>query len=83
MTASREITTRLPADPAKFPKAWEALNVESEKTKVRTSAIRGQMIHKLVQMTAEEYAAITPETNTLYIVPGDTPHVYLGSAVIV
>lgn len=80
---SREITTRLPTDPAKFPKVWEALNVEAEKTKVRTSAVRAQMIHKLVQMTASEYAASVKEANTLYIVLGSPAHIYLGEVQIV
>lgn len=80
---SRELTTRIPTDPEKFPKAWETLNVEAEKTKVRTSAVRAQMIHKLVQMTASEYAASQKENNTLYIVPGSPAHIYLGAIEIV
>lgn len=81
--SSRDITARLPADSSKFPRAWEKLTAETERTKVRTSALPSQMIHKLVQMTVAEYTASAKEANTLYIVVGSPPKIYLGAVQIV
>ena len=85
--------TRLPEPPASmskedrdyFNQLIKAIQSNLNRLDVKSSGVvyGGKDISHLVTLTAAEYAVITPDATTLYLVTSPTAKLYLGSLEVV